>query len=460
MGYNTALFKKLRFKFFALTASIFLVVIIGAFVTIYANTYIYVQQEISSRLDIARLDTRTFLPNETRNDSEYNMLADPLIVRINLSETQDILSVHSSLDIPQDLLEQLADPFRGRVFHTIDHSPYDNNGIMVRLPHSVEVDMPESDLSESISVGGRDWRVVSSITAFVVDDTEDFGFVEMGYSIVYMDVTDFNNTLSSLFYTLLTIGIAAFPIVGGISYYFAIRAVKPIEGAWEKQKRFIADASHELRTPITIIKSNLGIVMSNTGEAVDAQMEWLGYAKTGADRMSKLTNDLLTLAKGHCPVLLLQNEYFDVSTVIADLVNAMRASSAEKNIDITTSIQQNVSIYSDQEKIMQIASILLDNAIKHSNQNGSIHISLAAMNQGVCLAVTNSGKGISKSELDNIFDSFYQSEPSRKSDNEGFGLGLSIAKVITEKLGGKLSVVSGENDNTTFTWIGGFHSSH
>ena len=445
MAHNAKLLKKLRNNFFALSSFTFLIVIVGAFAAVYINTYTNVQQEIATRLEVARSDAHIFLSTNTEDGGGFNALSDPLIVRINLSETQEILSVYSLLDIPEDILEQLVDPFRGETSQAIIHSAHDNDIIAVRFesPQPTGIDM-----QESISVGGRDWRVVSFATLV----NEYFGVAQMERSIIFLDVTDFNNTLSSLLYTLLIISLILVPIVAVINHYFANRAVRPIADAWEKQKQFIADASHELKTPITIIKSNLGIVISNPNEIVAEQMEWLDYANTGADRMSKLANDLLSLANADSPDLQIHKDNFDVSTVITDLIQEMRAKANEKSTEIFASLQPKIILLSDKEKILQIATILFDNAIKYSEPNGSIEISLAQMNQSVRLDVTNSGKGIKKAELHKIFDRFYQTEPSRNSKKEGFGLGLSIAKALTEKLGGRLSFVSEENGNTTFTF--------
>ena len=451
MEYNTKLLTKLRNNFFALSSSVFLVVITCAFVAVYINTYINVQQEIETRIEAARSDMNGLLLIDAEDDSDFYTSSDPLIVRINLSETQEILNVDSLLDIPKEILEQLVEPFRGKSSQTIVGATRDNDTTAMEVhferSQSANIDMPES-----ISVGGRDFRVVYSVAVIMMghDTAEGHGIVS---SITFMDVTDFNNALSSLLYTLLVIGLIIVPTVVVISYYFANQAVKPIAEAWEKQKQFIADASHELKTPITIIKSNLGIVMSNPGEIVDTQMEWLDYVNTGTDRMSKLANDLLSLANADSPDLQIHKNNFDVSVAINDLIYEMTAKANEKGTGIATFIQPNIILCSDQEKILQIAMILFDNAIKYSEPNGQVEISLAKMNQDVRLEVTNSGKGIKKTELHHIFDRFYQTEPSRNSKNEGFGLGLSIAKALTEKLGGRLSVVSREDDRTTFTFV-------
>ena len=162
---------------------------------------------------------------------------------------------------------------------------------------------------------------------------------------------------------------------------------------------------------------------------------------------------LLSLANADNLDLQIHKNNFDVSILITDLIYEITAKANEKNTEITTSVQPNIILFSDQEKILQIATILFDNAIKYSEPNGSIEISFAQTNGRVCLEVTNGGKGIKKSDLHNIFGRFYQTEPSRNSKNGGVGLGLSIAKALTEKLGGSLSVVSKENENTTFTFV-------
>jgi len=450
MRCNTILLKGLRNKLFALTTTIFLVVIIGAFVAIYINTHRNIQQEIMTRLSAGVVSVSDFQDD----DSVY--LFDPLIVHIDLSKTGEIDSVHSLIDISSDILDELVNTASDWFFITIVES--DDNNIIESDESTYNMSFSEEtsvelnrDIPTTITVRDREWQFITATGTSTVTLGEDGNITfSGGISITFMDVTDFENTLSSLLYTLLVISLVLLPVVAFISYHFSNRAIKPLAEAWEKQKQFIADASHELRTPITIIKGNLDVVMSNPDETVGAQMEWLNYASIGAGRMSKLANDLLSLANAESPDLRVQKEVFNVSGAMTDLVNAMVARANEKGVEIISSIQPNISIHSDEEKIVQIATILIDNAIKYSEPNGSVKISLASANHHICLSVTNNGKGIKATELPNIFDRFYQTEPSRSSKNDGFGLGLSIARALTEKVGGKLLVTSGENGITTF----------
>ncbi|MCL2588316.1 MAG: HAMP domain-containing histidine kinase [Oscillospiraceae bacterium] len=439
------LLKKLRNRFFALFMSVFLALIIGVFAVIYIGTYHTIQREIDTRLEAGK-----FLWSDMQADEMF----DPLLVQINLSETGEVTHINSMLDIPPDILEQMvglvAETFPPMQVEVIEHGSYESSLRMWDVTSDVE-DMT----SASIHAGGREWRFVSSAASFrsTVDADGNIVHTETEAKLIFLDVTEYTQTLSSLVHTLLILGLVLLPLIAGISFFFSNRAVKPIATAWEKQKQFIADASHELKTPITILKSNLGIVMSNPGETVGEQMEWLGYVEAGANRMSKLASDLLSLANADRPDLGIQKETFDLSGAITGLVYTMGAKADEKGIAFATSIQPDVTLCSDREKLIQIATILLDNAIKHAEANGTVSISLIRCNQRISLAVTNGGRGIKAAEIPNVFDRFYQTEPSRNSGNEGFGLGLPIAKALTDKLGGSLSVTSGENEATTFTFI-------
>jgi len=438
MKHSAKPLQKLRNRFFALILSMFLVVLTGAFAVAYLNTYNNIQREITARLDA---------------NWNFHALSDPLLMRINLSETGEVTSIDSLLDMPPYILEQMVaaalDNFTPGYFSQ-DYRLDQEYGLLYIV---VETAL-ESTIPDVVTVGDREWRFVSSAdSVFTVMDNagENVSGLEVGQRLTFLDVTEFNNTLSSLVYTLLVIALFLFPITAAISFYFSNRAVNPIALAWEKQTQFIADASHELKTPLTIMKSNLGIVLSNPGETVDTQMEWLGYVEAGANRMSQLASDLLSLANADNSDL--EKEHVNVSGALIALLDEMAAKADEKGAEITTFIQPNVAVNSDLEKLRQIITILLDNAIKYTEPNGTVLVSLTQTNGRLSLSVTNSGQGIKETELPNIFDRFYQTEPSRNSRNGGFGLGLSIAKALTDKLCGNLSVTSAENENTTFTFV-------
>jgi signal transduction histidine kinase len=236
-----------------------------------------------------------------------------------------------------------------------------------------------------------------------------------------------------------------------ISRFFANKAIKPVKDAFDKQKQFIADASHELKTPLAVINTNVDVLLSNGEDYINSQSKWLHYIKSEAERMAKLTNDLLYLT---------QMDYSDIKMIFTDLnlsetvenvILTMEAVIFEHRITLNYDIEPNLVINGNAEQIQQIVMILLDNAIKYTNSNGAVSISLKKNYNNILLSVKNTGEGISEEHIDKIFDRFYRTDKSRARKSGGYGLGLAIAKAITEQHGGKIFVRSVLNESTTFT---------
>lgn len=215
----------------------------------------------------------------------------------------------------------------------------------------------------------------------------------------------------------------------------------------------MADASHELKTPISIINANYDALMANQDQTIGSQLRWLDYIRIGTDRMTKLTADLLTLAKMEDVHVKLNPSRFDLSQVVRETAQLLDRNMKEKGIALSRSIEPGITIESDRERVKQVFLILLDNAVKYTNQNGRIAITLKHSKRSVVLSVENSGKGIAEEHLAKVFDRFYRADISRsQEESTGYGLGLSIARTITDRLGGTLQVTSIENQTTTFTF--------
>ena len=207
--------------------------------------------------------------------------------------------------------------------------------------------------------------------------------------------------------------------------------VKPAIEALDKQKTFIADASHELKTPISVIMASAEALEN------DYQEKWINNIKSESDRMNNLITNLLDLAKMENVV-----ENFKVN----NLSKIMKMSCLtfeglvyEKNIKFTVDVNENIDFLCDSEQMKQLIGILLDNAIKHSEENGEIKVSLYNAKNDIILEVSNKGKEIPKEEREKIFERFYRSDESRNRDENRYGLGLAIAKGIVESHDGKIS---------------------
>jgi len=265
--------------------------------------------------------------------------------------------------------------------------------------------------------------------------------------IAFLDITHNLRILQTLLLTLLGVGLAVLLALVYISFRFAKYAVQPIEQNYNKQKQFITDASHELRTPIAIIGANIDAIASSGEETVNSQQEWLGYIRFELTRIGKLVNDLLELAMSE-QTKPQENQAFDLSLVYETTAASMEAMLYENGITLETDITPNLSVKGDSEKLTRVLTILLDNASKYTPQGGKITLQLHQENQQVVLRVSNTGEGIPAENLPNVFDRFYRGDKSRSSRIPGSGLGLSIAKSIVEQLGGSISCESGSGITT------------
>ena len=269
------------------------------------------------------------------------------------------------------------------------------------------------------------------------------------YQIRFVDVTEAKKSLIILRNTLLLMGsvlLAAFYIM---SVYFSNRAIKPMKETWENQQRFIADASHELKTPLSIISANLDVLYANKDETIASQLKWLDYASKGVKRMSGLVQSMLALSKAETENTLLNKSAVNIGNILNDTVSLFKITADDKNITIERHIPAEVTAFTYPALIEQCIHILIDNAVRYTPRNGTINILLDKTKSIVLLKIENSGRGISEYDLPKIFDRFFRSDTSRTDG--GHGLGLSIAKTGIEKLGGSIEVISIENKKTIFT---------
>ena len=274
---------------------------------------------------------------------------------------------------------------------------------------------------------------------------------QMNRQISFLDVTESRLTLRNLLITLSAVGALVLVVFYFISYYFSKRAVKPIAEAWEKQKRFIADASHELKTPLTIISANCDALLTGGHETVDSQRKWVDHIQAGTDRMARLTGQLLALAKmDENGTEAAAHEAADVSTLAQDAIRSMEIMAGRRGLEITCCIEPGIVIHSDGGKISTVIGVLLENAVKYAGSR--IEVILRKEKRRVCFIVKNDGKGISREELPKVFDRFYKGDESRDGDGS-YGLGLSIAKAVMESLNGDITAESEEGGDTVFTML-------
>ncbi|MBR6647254.1 MAG: GHKL domain-containing protein [Clostridia bacterium] len=299
---------------------------------------------------------------------------------------------------------------------------------------------------------------IISITAKLLGSDIEKGFYrDMRYEIVRnekdivitaIDIKNDISLLNSLFRISVTIVISSLVFVFIFSYFLSRWAIRPVKEAFEKQRRFISDASHELKTPLTVISANADVLESEIGEN-----KWLDNIKNQSQIMSDLVFDLLDLAKmdetSHDMVL----SEFDLSSIILSKTLEFECTAFESGKTFEQNITEGIMYRGNEDSIKHLVTILIDNAIKHSDENGIVRVTLTTSGNKKIFQVYNTGNGIKNSEKTKIFNRFYRSDESRSKVTGGYGLGLSIAKAITDAHKGIITVDGEENKWISFTVI-------
>jgi two-component system, OmpR family, sensor histidine kinase CiaH len=273
---------------------------------------------------------------------------------------------------------------------------------------------------------------------------------QYGFIIVFLDKAQENSVLNRLLFTFLIIGIISLGLMFIISLFLANNALIPIKVAWNKQKKFVADASHELKTPITVINTNLEIVMDNKEDTVNSQEKWLTNAQWEITRMTKLVDDLLLIASSDSEESSIFKAVFNMSYAVSQSILPFEPLARSKGIIIKTKIQPEVEYLGDEGRIKQLITILVDNAIKYTPSGGNITVKLILGESNIDISVIDTGEGIPKEHLDKVFERFYRVEKSRSRSFGGSGLGLSIAQCIAKEHSGNISVKSSFGEGSNF----------
>lgn len=269
-----------------------------------------------------------------------------------------------------------------------------------------------------------------------------------GYLAAFIDTRVEQNMQSQLFRLSLAIYIISLGLSVVIAWLLSCRAIKPVREAFEKQRQFVADASHELKTPLSTIATNMDVLIAETGEN-----RWTGYIQSEVERMSSLVKDLLYLAKCDGGATQYQMARFDLSRATESAVLPFETVAFEKQITLETDIHAGITMTGDEKRIQQLMIILVDNAVRHSESGAAITVRLSEAERGShwMLSVRNTGTGISAWDRSHIFERFYRADSSRTRDTGGSGLGLSIAKSIADAHHARLEVNSDGESWTEFT---------
>ncbi len=298
----------------------------------------------------------------------------------------------------------------------------------------------------------------------------DLGLIYLKRSMggtMYLAFADTANASGwqTLALTLAVVGIATLVVFLVISMFFSRWALRPVADAWAQQRRFVADASHDLKTPLTVILANTAIALEHPERSVASQAQWLESTQHEAESMQGLVADLLTLAKmdeedaaaaaaggiGGAIAPKAAVEQIDLSDLVEGELLQFESVAFERGVELSSDVALGVSVRGSVKRLRRLATTLIDNACKYVDDGGHIDVSLQVAGKNASLSVRNTGTPISPEDLPHVFDRFYRADKARTSGTGGHGLGLAIAHAIAEEHGGSLTVASTQEAGTTFT---------
>lgn len=262
----------------------------------------------------------------------------------------------------------------------------------------------------------------------------------MKSTVYFADISAEKETLRQLSYTCIVIAVISFGVFLIISILLAKWTVRPVENAWEQQKQFVADASHELKTPLTVIMTNAEM-LTESSHSDEKRKQFSENILVMSKQMKGLIEGLLELARSDSNTRKTITESVDLSRLINDAVLPFEPLYFEKGLTLECEIEDNMTVIGDSAQLLRLADILLDNAMKYSYPQTTVSVGLKKQRDNAVFFVRSHGDEISKQDLKNIFKRFYRVNKARSMDHS-YGLGLSIAESIVSAHGGRIRAKS------------------
>lgn len=326
--------------------------------------------------------------------------------------------------------------------HTFNSVEFSENGEVIKINNNSIKGVTDEyliQLAKDLINQGKT-SGINNNWVYYIESNNDSTLVVLNYNLIVI-----NNMFALLQYTILFGGIIIL-ILFIISFYLARRIVQPLEEIYQKQKQFISDAGHELKTPLAVISTNAEMLEREFG-----YNKWLDNIKSETRRMSNLVCQLLELAQTEN--IIPQMSKLNFSRIVIGGVLPFECVAFEKEHKIQIDVQDNVYILGNAEKLGNLVSILLDNALDYAIKGSIINVCLAKEDNKAIFSVTNDGMEIAEEQIKYLFERFYRADKSRNRANMHYGLGLAIAKAIVEAHNGKIQVFCKLNKVTFSIYI-------
>lgn len=309
-------------------------------------------------------------------------------------------------------------------------------------------------------------EALPGLLSAVTNQEKDFGFLPGSRVIYYKNGSNpckialagtgyLTHSMLKLCAALLGIWAGAMALFWAVSNRLSIIAARPMEEAIRREKQFVADASHDLKTPLSVILANNAILMENPDAPAGTLARWLDSTQEAAKRMQQLIGEMLTLAEAERQETPLTLEPIDLAEIAMKAALELESVAFEKNVTLDTDLPEKCVIRGNADYLLRIVTSLLENALKYEPAGGQVILALTQSKRKTVLSVRNPGSRIPEEDLPHVFDRFYRGDKSRTNSEGSFGLGLAITKEMTQRLGGSVTAASSEAEGTTFRVI--FH---
>ena len=320
-----------------------------------------------------------------------------------------------------------APKFRLSTFYSVALS-YDGEVLATgNEPPTVYSDEKLEDLAKRIFANKKEMGKEKNLTFYKVD--------KGGYIlVVFMDNTIIHESAMTLFRYTLIFGGAALIAFFFLSRFLAKKIVAPLEESYQKQRQFISDAGHELKTPVSVVSANAELLARELGSN-----QWLQNIQYENERMGMLVGQLLDLARTENVTP--RMEHIDFSRLAGGEALPFESVAFEKGLTLTTDITNGIAVEGNSAQLKQLTSILLDNAIRHSKPSAEVRLTLTGDRSTAQLRVINAGDEIPAEHREKIFERFYRVDPARSGEDKHYGLGLAIAKAIVNAHHGRIEVL-------------------
>lgn len=404
--------RRLRLKFIGINMVLVFLVLLCVFATLVFSTAKQLEQDAAAALELALRwegpdDPRPFTFGIPREASDGRSRLIPVFsVTVSPEGALENLTLGNGANVSDEVLEQAAEEARAS---GQEHGILEDLGLRFRV------------------------RAVPD-----------------GTRLAFSDMSWERSSLTRLILTSLLVGLAAMACFFFIGLLLSRLALRPVEQAWEQQNQFVADASHELKTPITVILANTGIVLSHQSQPVADNRKWLEYIQAEAQRMKVLVEDLLFLAKNDAagPAAA---EPFNFSDLTEGCLLRFESVAFEQGVRLDSQVAPGLTLVGDKSDLERLVMILLDNAIKYADRGGSAFLRLEPQQDRAVLTMSNSGPPIPPEHLPHLFERFYRADSSRSREQGGYGLGLPIAQAVVQAHRGAITVRSDAAHGTVFS---------